>query len=236
MKKTSVFRECGIIIQARMSSERFPGKMMSCIYKKTPLLDYVYRRVKVSSIEHILVATSDDKSDDRLYRYCVKTGIPVFRGSLYNVLKRYIQAAEHIGVKYIVRVCGDTPFVDISLLELLAKTLIRDHLDYVSVDKKTCASGFYSEAISLKALKKSAAMTKDKENVEHVTKYIIDNKDKFLTKFTEVDLNPRFMRDFRLTIDYPNDMYTARAIIEKLPDRFCFTSKELLAVVCNEKP
>ena len=76
---------CAIIIQARMSSARFPGKMMLPLYNNTPLVEYVYERCKTSSVKNILVATSDDKSDDKLYNYCKRNSIPIARGSIKNV-------------------------------------------------------------------------------------------------------------------------------------------------------
>jgi len=105
-----------IIIQARMSSSRFPGKMMARL-GDIPLIDFIYKRCCESSIKNILVATSDHKSDDILYNHCRGRGIPIMRGNLHNVLKRYIQAGELLNARYIIRVCGDTPFVDISLAD-----------------------------------------------------------------------------------------------------------------------
>ncbi|UCD15382.1 MAG: hypothetical protein JSV34_06625, partial [Candidatus Omnitrophota bacterium] len=171
---------CAIIIQARMSSRRFPGKMMSCLYNNVPLIEYVYERCKKSSVKNILVATSVDKSDDELYDYCKKKNILVTRGSLDDVLKRYVQTADSIAADYIVRVCGDTPFVDVSLIDMLLGILIREKLDYASFNRQTCASAFFSEAITLGALKKVLILASNKEDFEHVTKYIVDNRGKFL--------------------------------------------------------
>jgi spore coat polysaccharide biosynthesis protein SpsF (cytidylyltransferase family) len=223
--------KCAIIIQARMASGRFPGKMLSKIYGNTPLIAYMYKRCTKSSIKKILVATSNDKSDDILFDYCKENNIPVTRGSLSNALKRYIEAAGLIRAKYIVRVCGDTPFVDISLIDILAKILIDEKLDYVSPDRKTCLSGFYSETIALQALEKVSILTDSKEDVEHVTKFITENTEKFLIKSVDAGLNPEFAEGVRLTIDYPEDISGVRAIIGRLKDKFNFTSKEILDVV-----
>lgn len=218
---------CAIIIQARMSSRRFPGKMMSRV-SGLPLVHYLYKRCAGSSVKKIMVATSEDRSDDVLYDYCVKNNIPVVRGSLDNVLERYIKASDLAGAHYIARVCGDTPFFDLSLLELALETLIDEGLDYVSLDRLTCAAGFYSEALTVAALKKAAMMTDDKESLEHVTKYIIDNKDRFRTKFLNADLNPEFVKGLRLTVDYPEDIVSSGNILRNLKDGLSFTSAEVL--------
>ena len=228
--KPKVRDRCAIIIQARMSSSRFPEKMMSCLFSM-PLIEYVYKRSQKSSADKILVATSNGVSDDTLYNYCKENNIFAMRGSLNNVLERYIQAGDLLDVDYIVRVGGDTPFVDIFLADMLLDVLIHEKLDYVSFNRKTCASGFYSEAVTLQALKKIAVLAKAKEDLEHVTKFIIDNREKFLTKFIDPDLNPESVKNIRLTVDFPEDIQRANAIVDALPDKFSFNSKDILNII-----
>lgn len=228
-------QESAVVIQARTSSVRFPKKTMARVYDNMPLIEYVYERCKKSIAKDVLVATSIDDSDDDLYAYCLKNGISVFRGSLENVLERYIQAADSLGAKYIVRVCADTPFVDISLINLFLKVLVEENLDYVSADKNRCAGAFYCEAVTKQALKNVSALTKQSEDTEHVTRFIIKNSVDFLAKFIDVNLYPEFMKDYRLTVDYPEDMDRVRGIIEKLQDRFSFSSEEILEIVHNKQ-
>ncbi|UCC95884.1 MAG: hypothetical protein JSW40_03825 [Candidatus Omnitrophota bacterium] len=219
-----------IVIQARMSSSRFPGKMMTKL-SGMPLVEYVYRRCERSSLGRVVVATSDDISDDALYDYCKNNDIFVMRGSLHNVLERYIQVADSLNAEYIVRVCADTPLVDISLMRVLLKVLIEEKLDFASLDGQTCASGFLSEVIATQTLKKVVGLTHVAEDLEHVTRFIIKNEKSFSVKRIKADLNPEFIRDIRLTIDYPEDIKKVSAIIDALSDKFLFTSEEVLEVV-----
>ncbi len=239
MQKCEEFRledidRCAIIIQARMSSSRFPGKMMSVV-GGLPLIEYVYRRCKYSLVNKVLVATSDDKSDDDLCYYCKKKNIPVFRGPLDNVLKRYIQAAEYLKAKFIGRVCGDTPFIDICMLDRFFNLLVRESFDYVSCRRDDCASLFYSEGVSLSAMKKTLSLTKDENNREHVTKFIIDNQDEFSVKFIDAKLNPCYIKDICLTIDLPGDLKTVGGLLDKLEDRFAFSSQDILHIIKNNR-
>lgn len=220
----------GVIIQARMSSERFPGKMLALISGR-PLIEYVYGRCKQSKAEKVLVATSSDSSDDVLYEYCKKNNIPAMRGDLDNVVKRYDQAAGSHGLKYICRVCGDTPFVDTSLIDSLFGILAGKKLDYAAPDRQTCASGFYSETFTASALKKVLKTTKSSEDLEHVTKYMLDNKDKFAVELVNAELNPEFMSKVRFTVDYPEDIKVANEIASRLPDDYSFGSSDILKIV-----
>ncbi len=224
------YKKCGIIIQARMSSNRFPGKMLTKIAGR-PLVEYVYRRCSQSKIKNVLVATSDSVSDDSIYEYCDNIHIPVMRGDLDNVVKRYIQAARAQKMEYICRVCGDTPFVDTSLIELLLETLITRKLDYAAPDRNTCASGFYSETMTLDALEKVASATGDSEDLEHVTRYILNNRDKFLIKLIDAGLNPQFARGVRFTMDYPADLELVEGIASGLAGDYSFSSQDVLKMI-----
>lgn len=228
-------QSAAIIIQARMSSERFPEKMMAKL-GGTPLIDFIYERCCGSSAKNILVATSEDESDDILYNHCRVRKIPIMRGDLHNVLNRYIEAAELLGAKYIIRICGDTPFVDIVMADSLLDMLIAEGLDYVAPDRKTCASAFFSEAVSLEALKKSAALTQEKEDIEHVTRHIINHRDDFRARFINAGLNPPFIRDVRLTIDYPEDIKHADLIVSRLADKVSFASIHILEIIKKRDP
>ncbi|MDD5072701.1 MAG: NTP transferase domain-containing protein [Candidatus Omnitrophica bacterium] len=226
-------RSSAIIIQARMSSSRFPGKVMSLL-GGVPLVEYVYRRCKTCAVDNVLVATSEDTSDDTVYDHCRSGKIPVFRGSLDNVLERYIRAAGSVNAGYVVRVCADTPFVDTALVNTLLKALIAEKLDYASLERSTCASGFYSEAVTAEALEKAAMRTREKEDLEHVTKYITSHPQEFSAKFIDAGLNPEFLHGIRLTIDQPGDLKRANAIVSELVDPLAFTSKEVLETVRNK--
>lgn len=226
--------ESAIIIQARMGSNRFPGKMLFLL-AGVPLVEYVYRRCRLSRVKKIVVAVSDDTSDDVLYDFCRKKDIPASRGSLHNVLERYIRTGELLKVSYIVRVCGDTPLADIHFFEEALNLLVSKKLDYVSPDKAKCAPGFYSEAVTLDALRKVRSLSRDKGDLEHVTSYIANHTDSFLTMFLSkgVDMQPAGKPSF--TVDYPEDLIFVNEIISRLKDKFCFTSSEVLDILRRRK-
>ena len=73
-------------------------------------------------------------------------------------------------------------------------------------------------------------LTSAKEDLEHVTKFIVDKKDKFLTKFIDVDLNPEFLKKERLTIDYPEDIQRARERVRRRDRCACMSASTQLAV------
>lgn len=196
-----------------------------------PLVKYVYTRCRHASCPKVMVATSIDESDDVLYGYCTRENIPVFRGDTNNVLARYIAAAEFIKAEYVSRVSGDTPLVDTHLIDRSLDTLSQGECDYVAVSRSRCASAFYSEAVTLTALKKVASLTRAAPDLEHVTKFIIENPKLFSFNLLEASLNPEFVRKKRLTIDFPNDIDTVTSLLKMLDDPFNYTSTDILSLI-----
>lgn len=224
-----------IIIQGRMSSSRFPGKMMSDL-AGAPLIRFVYERCLNSKEAGITaVATSGDKTDDQLYEYCRSGGIPVFRGSLDNVLERYVRAAEFYGAGIICRVCGDSPFVDTSVIDEMFKMLEKTGIDYVAPVKDRCIAGLDSEVIRDIALKAALNNTADRDCLEHVTPYIKKAENKFKIKLIDFNLRPTPLSALVLTVDYPGDLEICNRVVAVLGKRYDFTSQDIFDALLYNK-
>lgn len=112
------------IIQARMSSSRLPGKVLMDIAGK-PLLQHMLERVrKAKSVDDIILATTTDPSDDTLVQFCKTQNFLYFRGSLHDVLDRFYQAAQAFQAEVIVRLTGDCPLIDPTVLDLTVNTFL----------------------------------------------------------------------------------------------------------------
>ncbi len=224
-----------LIIQARMSSTRFPGKMLMRM-NDIPLYKYVYKRCKqVRNIKNVVIATSTDVSDDPLAKSAIKNGCSIYRGSLQNVLKRYISCAREFKAENIIRVCGDSPFVDVEQIEMMLQKFIENSLDYISVIKNHCIHGLDSEIIRLSALEKTINLSDDPDYLEHVTLHIRKNTEFYRTEMMPVDLDP-FQGDITLTVDTPNDFKlcdkVATALSDEIgADRFDFTSHDIYQAI-----
>lgn len=220
----------GIIIQARLSSQRFPGKMLRQL-GGTPLAEFVYERCRLAGLATVAIATSDRASDDALASHCRSRGIPVIRGPLDDVLGRYIDAAHRLKLSRVVRVCGDTPLVDIARLKTIAQTLSDTGFDYVSFDRSRCLSAFYSEAVTVETLQRARSETEDPACLEHVTKHLLDHPERFSVKLLDPGLLPEHARDVRLTVDFPEDLARVESIVARLPDPLRFSSEDVLSLL-----
>src|SRR5437588_12520260 len=110
-----------IFVQARMSSKRFPGKVLTLLAGR-PMIAHVLERCgQAFGADKVVLATSVDPSDDRLAAYAEGHGHALFRGELDNVAGRFQQCLAAYPCDWFVRISGDSPLIDPQLLARLAQ-------------------------------------------------------------------------------------------------------------------
>jgi len=221
-----------IIVQARMSSKRLPGKSLMKI-GKYPLIYYVLNRLKITG-EKVIVATSTDSSDDVLVQYLEEQDFRFYQGSLDNVLDRYIATANKFGIEEIVRVTGDNPFVDIELLKNSLALFERyTYVDGIYEDGLIKGSGF--ELVALDELK--SIKNPNQNYKEHVT-YGLREKIKFRENYVQLSvpiLHSSFRNKVILTCDYQEDFELISSILSYFNYRFNVSINEIVNYLDNKK-
>ena len=105
------------IIQARMNSSRLPGKVLETVEGK-PIIEWQIERLLLSRlIDEVVIATSDQKSDDPIVKLCKKLKIRFYRGSESDVLKRVTEAIRKFNAYIHVECFGDSPLVDPKIID-----------------------------------------------------------------------------------------------------------------------
>ena len=201
-----------VIIQARLGSTRFPNKMIKKIGNQT-IIEILIKRLKQSRlINNIILATTKKKHDNKLDLLARKNKIRVFRGSEDNVLERFYKASKSIESDYLIRICGDCPLLDSTIIDKLIKINNKKKFDYLSnINPPSFPDGFDVEIFSKKILKEAYLKAKSKYDKEHVTPYIIRKaKSKFNLK------NSKDFSNLRLTIDEEKDFLVINKIINKI--------------------
>ncbi|MEN6409404.1 MAG: NTP transferase domain-containing protein, partial [Anaerolineaceae bacterium] len=120
------------LIQARMTSTRLPGKVMHEISGEPMIWRVVVRVLRARTLTNTVVVTSVDPSDDPLAQFCAERGIPVFRGSLQDVLDRYIQAARAQAADVVVRITADCPVIDPGEIDHTVNEFLRSGVDFAA--------------------------------------------------------------------------------------------------------
>ena len=163
------------IIQARLTSSRFPNKILQKIGNHT-LIEFIINRLKNSKeIDQIIVAIPNNAKNKLIKKYLKNTRL--FFGSENDVLDRFYKTAKKFKAKNIVRICGDCPFVDSAIVDDMVRIFKKKKIDYLSnTIKLSFPDGFDVEVFSYSVLKEIWKKAKKKYDREHVTPYILKNK------------------------------------------------------------
>jgi len=155
-----------------MTSKRLPGKVLREIEGK-PLLRYVLERLERShEVDEVVVATSDDPSDDAVADLCETLGAHYDRGPLRNVAARFAAVAEARGLGAVARVSGDSPLLDPAIVDRAVHAFRAQELDLVTnVMPRTFPVGQSVEVVAAAALRDLLAQTDDSQDLEHVTRF-----------------------------------------------------------------
>jgi len=203
-----------IFIQARMSSQRLPGKVLKTI-ANLPILGWTIKRLKFLDEPKIVVITSTHSSDDPIIEYCETQKVATFRGSLNNVVLRFKKACEHFSEKNFIRICADSPFIDHRLIKIgISKYQQNSHDIVTNVLNRSFPKGQSVEILNLNLLNKLITIPNiNSEDLEHVTKFFYRNANQFSICSFEHSHNK--YKDLQLSIDTMHDFKKACLIAKK---------------------
>ncbi len=221
-----------IIIQARMTSTRLPGKVLMEVLNKPLLEIQMERLMKSKHADQIIVATTTNEDDQPIIKLCNKLGIECFRGSENDVLARYYLAAKKFMVDVIVRITSDCPLIDPVVVDKVIDYYKTNYprYDYVSnCLERTYPRGMDTEVISYVALEKAFIEASALTDREHVTTFIRMNPRYFRLA------NIRYQRDYschRWTVDTKEDFELIKLIIETIfPRTRLFTLEDCIKLI-----
>lgn len=205
----------GIITQARMSSTRLPGKVLTAVNGKT-ILEYHLERLRAADTL-LIVATTDNASDDAIADLAKTLGYPVFRGSEQNVLSRFAGAARAHALDVVVRVTSDCPFIDGTLVKRGIETFLAlgDERAYLSNTlHRTYPRGLDFEVFSSRALYEAETHASSETEREHVTPYLYDKtKSKSKSRILQITRD-NDASAHRVTLDTPEDLELITRLVE----------------------
>ena len=226
-----------IIVQARMESQRYPGKILADFCGQ-PMLVFQLARLRAldnaSRNQHLIVASVDTPLN-------ASEVAPLMRQHGYtcwlskrapdDVLGRFYEVAEHLKADRIVRITGDCPLLSADVAQGCMDMHGLDD-DHVGIAPEW-GDGFDCEVISMGALEaahKGATLASDRE---HVTPYIFRPSHHFDCATSPCPLDLSWMR---CSVDTKEDLF----LVEKIatvclkqygPD---FTWRHVWAACVNE--
>ena len=210
------------IVQARLTSSRFPKKILRKIGENT-VLNFLLKRLKKSKkINKLVLAIPKNKENFTIKKKF--KNLNVFLGSETDVLDRYYKAAKKFKADVIVRICADCPFIDPLIIDKILKVFETKSYDYISnTIKPTFPDGFDVEVFSFSVLQEIWRKAEDKYDREHVTPFIIKSK-KFKKFNYEYKKN---LSNLRLTVDEEEDLKQINVIYSHIKNKNNFGIKDI---------
>jgi spore coat polysaccharide biosynthesis protein SpsF len=157
------------IIQARMGSTRFPGKVLAPISNSNALQIIVDKCKASNCIDQVVVATSENELDKIIQHHCLDNNIEFYVGSEEDVLLRVKNAAWLEGADIVIDITADCPFVDLSVLPGYLTHIKQGRYDYVSnVIDRTFPDGLDLQIYTFKALARLDKLVSPKNLRQHV--------------------------------------------------------------------
>jgi spore coat polysaccharide biosynthesis protein SpsF len=220
-----------VIIQARMTSSRLPGKVLADLGGQ-PVLAWVVRRAgRTMGIDQVVVATSISAEDDAVAAFCKEQDYACSRGSLYDVLDRYRQAALEYDAEVIVRLTGDCPLIDPGMLADNLRTFLgaKPPLDFATnrlPGERTIPIGLDAEFCTMAALETAWREAQKPHQREHVMPFFYEHADRF--RILHIKHSPDYGQ-YRWTVDTPEDLELLRQVVSHFEDDK-FSWDEVLAL------
>jgi spore coat polysaccharide biosynthesis protein SpsF (cytidylyltransferase family) len=208
-----------------MQSTRYPGKIVQPFAGGQALLEFQLNRLRAAFPDSpIVVATSSSDADEVVAKMAEGAGVLVYRGDELDVLKRFVDCCAYFSFTgYVVRVCGDNPFLQTGLLKLLMDEAGGSDggYDYISflvggTPAIRTHFGFFCEVVAVDALKRVADTVPGVVFREHVTNYIYEGEGSFRVRWLPFDELAPYLGSLRLTVDSREDMENALYVYEHL--------------------
>ena len=207
------------VVQARMGSVRLPGKVLMPI-SGVPVIDLLLKRLaNAKTIDEVIVATSTSQRDDVLAEHLKDQGISCFRGDEGDVLSRFVEIKSLTQPDVIVRLTGDCPFVDSTIVDSVVKKLRVQASEYSSnIEPPTFPHGFDVEAFTGDVLEWTQNHTESKRAMEHVTTLMRQT-----SSIKRVNVNSGLdYAHIRVTLDNPEDLIVMQNVAARVSNLLDF--------------
>ena len=204
-----------VIVACRMKSSRLKNKAILPIQGMASVERCLSNCLRFPHAHEVILATSNLEEDRQLEDYTLGGRVKFWRGDPEDVIQRYLGACEAYDIDVIIRVTADCPAVSPEMAGSLLESHFAAGADYTA--PIAYAVGSNSEIYNVEALKRVIHHVKRADYSEYMTWYMQNNADIF--KVNLVNLSPDLVRDYRLTLDYQEDLEMLEQLYAELENR-----------------
>ncbi|MGE5340281.1 MAG: cytidylyltransferase domain-containing protein [Candidatus Omnitrophota bacterium] len=203
------------IVAARMKSSRLKQKAILPIQGMSSIERCLDNCLKFPFTDAVILATSTVEEDAVLGNYTLNGRAKFWQGDPDDVISRYLGACDQYGIDVIIRVTGDCPCISPEIAEILLKSHFAAGADFT--EPYEFAVGSNSQIYNVQALKRVVELIGKADYSEHMTLYMVNNPTLF--KINKIHLPQELVRNYRLTLDYQEDLDMFNALYEKLAEQ-----------------
>jgi N,N'-diacetyllegionaminate synthase len=190
------------IIACRMKSTRLPKKAILKAGELSSIELCIKNTLALGNIQQTILATSTEEEDAVLKDHCYSDDVIFHQGDPIDVIQRFLDAVEKYKIDIVVRITGDMQYVDDEIFQFMLQSHFATGADYTGVTN--AAVGTDLEIINSEALREVKRHFPSAQYSEYMTWYFQNNKDHF--KVNMVDLPAELSRNYRLTLDFQEDL------------------------------
>jgi N,N'-diacetyllegionaminate synthase len=198
-----------------MKSSRLPHKAILPIGGMPSVERCLESCLKFPFVELVVLATSDLEEDAVLERHTLGEKARFWKGDPNDVIGRYLGACDEYGIDVIVRVTADCPVVSSEIADILIRSHFAEGADFTC--GRQFAVGSNSEVYNAESLRRIIQYLGKASYSEYMSFYMMNNPDLF--KLNIVDLPEHLVRDYRLTLDYQEDLDMFNRLYGELQQR-----------------
>ncbi len=227
-----------VVIQARVSSTRLPGKVLLPVHGKPMLERQIERILSANAQFELCVATTTSARDEPIRELCRKLSVRVFDGHPTDLLDRHYRIGVAYGADAIVKVPSDCPLIDPAALDRVLELYQREtgSWDFVTnLCPPTWPDGNDVELMTADALQVAFLEASRAFEREHTTPFIWERPERFRIANVRWATGLDFSKSHRFTVDYPEDYAFVSRVYEELcsPARPVFSLPEILELLEN---
>jgi spore coat polysaccharide biosynthesis protein SpsF (cytidylyltransferase family) len=206
-----------IFIPVRLQSKRLPKKALKKIDGKPMIQLLVERLQKNKEIDDIIICTTDHPSDDELVKFLEKINVVCYRGSVNDILDRFLKTAEKFEPDFIIAVDGDDIYTDTNIIKKIITEFKKSNADCYQITGVPV--GFTPIGFKTSTLVKICSL-KNTTNTETGYGRFFFNKKLFNIHKIHFNLKNSFPEDLRMSLDYETDFKIAKKIFDEFGNNF----------------
>jgi spore coat polysaccharide biosynthesis protein SpsF (cytidylyltransferase family)/sialic acid synthase SpsE len=197
------------IIACRLKSTRLPQKAILKVNSKLSSVELCIKNSMLfKNVDLTILATSTSAEDDELKNYTYHKDVIFHKGDPDDVIQRYLDVINKLDIDVFVRITADMPYVSEEIVNYMLNSHFETGADYTACKKAAIGQGV--QILNASALRKVREHFPVSDYSEYMNAYIFNNPSLF--KINDIDLPEEWIRDYRLTLDYPEDLELIKAI------------------------